>query len=345
MASVFATALEEEVGAAAAPVAAPAAAPLPPSAATAAASARTPARDAGAYRFGRRYTRGVREPIAPSDVRRLRSIDAYEREGELGSGAMARVFRARERATGVAVALKAFRSNQPCAASAEEADGELGGVPLEVLRECALLRSLRHPNIVSAHEVLTHAHAPAAPDAATAGSPAAPAPRALFLAMEAVDFDLGLLIEHMAVPFSEGQAKCLCQQLLCALAALEEQRIAHRSARAGFRVALALCCRSRPCPVLSVRARASHLPLPPFPQHPGGPSLPPTHLRSAATSSKPICSLISEVCSGWRTLDSRDGCRARTSRSRPIRRRCGIARLRCFLAATGATSPAAPPAH
>lgn len=227
MAYVFAAAAEEDgAGEEAAPAAAPAAVPAPAAAASAAcdatAAAHAAARASGAYRFGRRYTRAVREPLVSSDVPRLRTIDAYEREGELGAGAMARVFRARDRETGRRVALKAFRSNAP--GEMADAEGALGGVPLEVLRECALLRSLRHPNIVRAVEVLT---APAAAD----GERRAGAPGALFLAMEAVDFDLGLLIEHMALPFSEAQAKCLCHQLLCALAALEDLRIAHRSAQ------------------------------------------------------------------------------------------------------------------
>ncbi|KAJ1618510.1 kinase-like domain-containing protein [Pavlovales sp. CCMP2436] len=140
---------------------------------------------------------------------------------------MARVFRARDRESGQAVAMKAFKTfssaQQPAgpkpngAAAAQAEENELGGVPLEVLRECALLHQLRHPNIVRAHEVLT---APASVDALAAAP--------LFLAMELVDFDLGLLIEHMATPFAEGQVKCLCKQLLGALAALEPLGIAHR---------------------------------------------------------------------------------------------------------------------
>ena len=48
------------------------------------------------------------------------------------------------------------------------------------------------------------------------------------MVMELVDFDLGLLIEHMKQPFSEGQVKCLAMQLLSALAAVHENFILHR---------------------------------------------------------------------------------------------------------------------
>lgn len=267
VASVFAAAADEadEATAAAPAAASPAVLPSPQAAAaaeSATAAAHAAARTAGAYRFGRRYTRAVRESIVSSDVPRLRSIDAYEREGELGAGAMARVFRARDRSSGRAVALKAFKSNQPnggaAAGSEVEAEDELGGVPLEVLRECAILRSLRHPNIVQAHEILT---APTGADREGAGDGVG---GALFLAMEPVDFDLGLLIEHMAVPFSEGQAKCLCHQLLCALAALEQLRIAHRCAHtlSALLWRCAAAVRSPTAPHLPIRLSAALTPLP-----------------------------------------------------------------------------------
>ena len=48
------------------------------------------------------------------------------------------------------------------------------------------------------------------------------------MVMELVDFDLGLLIEHMKQPFSEGQVKCLAMQLLSALAAVHANFVLHR---------------------------------------------------------------------------------------------------------------------
>ena len=69
--------------------------------------------------------------------------------------------------------------------------------------------SIRHPNIVQVKEAVVDA-----------GS--------MYMVMELVDFDLGLLIEHMQQPFSEGQVKCLAMQLLSALSAVHENFILHR---------------------------------------------------------------------------------------------------------------------
>ena len=71
------------------------------------------------------------------------------------------------------------------------------------------MMSIRHPNIVHVKEAVVDA-----------GS--------MYMVMELVDFDLGLLIEHMQQPFSEGQVKCLAMQLLSALAAVHENFILHR---------------------------------------------------------------------------------------------------------------------
>lgn len=80
---------------------------------------------------------------------------------------------------------------------------------MEMAREMSILLSLRHPNVVRVHEVVL--------DAAQ-----------MYLVMELVDFDLGLLIEHMRQPFAEPQVKCLAMQLLSALAAVHECGVLHR---------------------------------------------------------------------------------------------------------------------
>jgi len=82
-------------------------------------------------------------------------------------------------------------------------------LPLEMVREMSILVSMRHPNIVTVHEVVIDSSQ-------------------MFLVMELVDFDLGLLIEHMQKPFTAGQVKCLAMQLLSALAAVHECFILHR---------------------------------------------------------------------------------------------------------------------
>ena len=55
-----------------------------------------------------------------------------------------------------------------------------------MVREMSILVSMRHPNIVTVHEVVIDSSQ-------------------MFLVMELVDFDLGLLIEHMQKPFTAGQ--------------------------------------------------------------------------------------------------------------------------------------------
>ena len=166
-----------------------------------------PAKDqvAGRYDFTRRYTRASLVPVAP-DASGLQSIDRYENLGLVGRGAFNKIYKARNRETGEVVALKAMQL-----AALEQAGQVQGdeGIPLEMMREMSILLSLRHPNIVTVHEVVVD-------------------PTQMFLVMELVDFDLGLLIEHMKAPFSEQQVKCLALQLLSALSAVHENFVLHR---------------------------------------------------------------------------------------------------------------------
>ena len=83
------------------------------------------------------------------------------------------------------------------------------GIPLEMVREMSILMSIRHPNIVAVREAVVDQSQ-------------------MFMVMELVDFDLGLLIEHMKQPFTEAQVKCLAMQLLSALAAAHECFVLHR---------------------------------------------------------------------------------------------------------------------
>ena len=83
------------------------------------------------------------------------------------------------------------------------------GLPLEMVREMSILSSMRHPNIVTVHGVVLDSSQ-------------------MFMVMELVDFDLGLLIEHMKQPFSEQQVKCLAMQLLSALTAVHQCFVLHR---------------------------------------------------------------------------------------------------------------------
>ena len=159
----------------------------------------------GGYVFGRSYTRATLVPVA-QEFLGLQSIDVYENLGMVGRGAFNKIYKAKHRQTGQIVALKAMQL------AALEQSGQVQsdeGVPLEMMREMSILLSMRHPNIVTVHEVVVD-------------------PTQMFMVMELVDFDLGLLIEHMKVPFSEQQVKCLAVQLLSALAAVHEQFVLHR---------------------------------------------------------------------------------------------------------------------
>jgi len=158
------------------------------------------------YTFCKKYNRAhhVRIP----DTQGLQSIDRYENLGLVGRGAFNKIYKARHRETGEVVALKAMQL-----AALEQSGHVQGdeGVALEMMREMSILLSIRHPNIVTVHEVVMD-------------------PTQMFLVMELVDFDLGLLLEHMKQPFSEAQVKCLAMQLLSALSAVHECFVLHRCA-------------------------------------------------------------------------------------------------------------------
>ena len=134
------------------------------------------------------------------------SIDRYENLGMIGRGAFNKIYKARHRTTGAVVALKSMQL------AALEQSGQVladEGLPLEMVREMSILTSMRHPNIVQVHEAVFDASQ-------------------MYMVMEIVDFDLGLLIEHMKQPFGEGQVKCLAMQLLSALVAVHECFVLHR---------------------------------------------------------------------------------------------------------------------
>jgi len=152
----------------------------------------------GDYTFCRKYTRSRVRQVPECEP--LRSIDVYENLGMVGKGAFNKIYKARHRETGEVVALKSMQL---------ETVGSSDGIPLEMIREMSIMMSIRHPNIVQVKEAVVDA-----------GS--------MHMVMELVDFDLGLLIEHMKQPFSEGQVKCLAMQLLSALAAVHENFILHR---------------------------------------------------------------------------------------------------------------------
>lgn len=157
----------------------------------------------GGYTFCKKYACSRSVSVLESQVQ---SIDRYENMGIVGRGAFNKIYKARNRETGDIVALKAMQLSTLEQAGQVEG-GE--GVPLEMMREMSILMSMRHPNIVAVREVVCDSSQ-------------------MFMVMELIDFDLGLLIEHMKQPFTESQVKCLAMQLLSALAAVHECFVLHR---------------------------------------------------------------------------------------------------------------------
>ena len=74
-----------------------------------------------------------------------RSVGQFEKLAKVGEGTYGSVYKARDRETGGLVALKRVKLG------GSGFDRE--GMPLTSLREIALLRRLRHPNVVRLHEV------------------------------------------------------------------------------------------------------------------------------------------------------------------------------------------------
>ncbi|KAA6411643.1 MAG: cyclin-dependent kinase 10-like [Lasallia pustulata] len=133
-------------------------------------------------------------------------ISSYEKLNQLGEGAYGVVYRARDRETSKVVALKQVRM------SPEEAQN---GVPITALREIAILRSLRHHNIVN---VLHVAVEETAMDD-------------MYMVMEYAEQDLANLLDELRVKFSLSQVKCLFRQLLEGIDHLHKNDIIHRDVK------------------------------------------------------------------------------------------------------------------
>jgi len=129
-----------------------------------------------------------------------RSVEHFERLNHIDEGTYGVVFRAREKATGVVVALKKVKMEK-----------EKEGFPLTSLREINILLSLRHPNIVNVTEVVVGHSLDS-----------------VFMVMEFMEHDLKGLLDAQRQPFTISEVKCAMQQLLEGVDYLHQHWVLHR---------------------------------------------------------------------------------------------------------------------
>ncbi|KAH3765340.1 cell division control protein 2 [Pelomyxa schiedti] len=127
------------------------------------------------------------------------SMTRYQKEEKLGEGTYGIVFKAIDRQTGEFVAMKKIRM--------DPADEE--GVPSTAIREIALLRDLRHPNIVTLRDVVSGNNK-------------------LYLVFEFLDQDLKKYMESTSKVVSGSLVKSYLFQILLGLDYCHSHRIIHR---------------------------------------------------------------------------------------------------------------------
>lgn len=127
-----------------------------------------------------------------------RSVDCFEYLNSIDEGTFGIVYRAREKTTGLIVALKKIKVTL-----------EKEGFPVTSLREMSLLQQLNHPNIVKVREVVVGSSLDK-----------------VYMVMEFMDHELKTVIENSK--FTVAEVKCLMQQLLSAVAYLHANFVMHR---------------------------------------------------------------------------------------------------------------------
>ena len=130
-----------------------------------------------------------------------RLVSSFAKGAKLGEGTYGSVYEAVDRDSGALVALKRVK---------ERSSGDREGMPITSLREIALLKQLRHPNIVRLLEVAV---------GSTSDS--------VFLVFEHCEHELARLIDSgWRMPLAD--AKCAVRDLLKAVAHLHVNGILHR---------------------------------------------------------------------------------------------------------------------
>uniref|UniRef100_A0A158R6F7 cyclin-dependent kinase n=1 Tax=Taenia asiatica TaxID=60517 RepID=A0A158R6F7_TAEAS len=142
-----------------------------------------------------RGSSAVRSAVA--GIESFGAIESYKKLEVLGEGSYATVYRGFSHLTNRVVAVKEIRINQ------EE------GLPFTAIREASLLKSLRHANIVTLHDIV-HTKL------------------TLNFVFEYVDSDLSRLMEKNPKGLKPQNVQLLLYQLLRGLAYCHDRRILHR---------------------------------------------------------------------------------------------------------------------
>lgn len=129
-----------------------------------------------------------------------RSVSDFQKLNRIGEGTYGVVYRARDLKSGDIVALKKIRMER-----------EKEGLPVCSVREIALLMQLKHRHVVELTDVVVGRDL-----------------ESMFLVMKYCEQDLASLIDHMKVPFTESQVKCIMLQLLDGLKYMHNHFIIHR---------------------------------------------------------------------------------------------------------------------
>ena len=132
-----------------------------------------------------------------------RSVSEFTKGEKLGEGTYGSVYMATDKCSGRKVALKRVKLSG--------SGFEREGMPQTSMREIALLRRLRHPNIVALLEVVVGRRA-----------------ESVFLAFECCSFDLARLIDTTTKSFSPGEIKSMMTELLEAVCYIHANLIMHR---------------------------------------------------------------------------------------------------------------------
>uniref|UniRef100_A0A914DIL1 Protein kinase domain-containing protein n=1 Tax=Acrobeloides nanus TaxID=290746 RepID=A0A914DIL1_9BILA len=129
-----------------------------------------------------------------------RSVDEFEKVKRLGEGTYGVVYEGIDKKSKERVALKKIRVEK-----------EIDPLSLATFREIHTLMKAKHRNIVKLKEMAV---------GRSIGK--------IYLVMEFCQQDLGNLMDHMKLPFTEPQIKCLVLQLFEGLKYLHERFIIHR---------------------------------------------------------------------------------------------------------------------